>query len=86
MAMTALDFLLDPAKVQASWDYFRNEQTTETTYRNFVREDDTPAVHLNKGIMAEYRDEMRQYYYDPSKYDTYLEQLGIDYPTVRPKQ
>ncbi len=23
------------------------------------------------------------YYYDPSKYSTYLEQLGISYPTVR---
>jgi len=34
--------------------------------------------------MARYRDEMRKYYYDPSKYDTYLQQLGITYPTVTP--
>jgi aminobenzoyl-glutamate utilization protein B len=33
--------------------------------------------------MAEYRDRMRKYYYDPSRYDTYLEQLGIAYPTLR---
>jgi aminobenzoyl-glutamate utilization protein B len=26
---------------------------------------------------------MRKYYYDASKYDTYLDQLGIKYPTVR---
>jgi aminobenzoyl-glutamate utilization protein B len=26
---------------------------------------------------------MKPFYYDPSKYDTYLEQLGIKYPTVR---
>ena len=26
---------------------------------------------------------MKMYYYDSDKYDTYLEQLGIDYPTVR---
>ena len=26
---------------------------------------------------------MRKYYYDPTKYKTYLEQLGIQYPTVR---
>jgi aminobenzoyl-glutamate utilization protein B len=26
---------------------------------------------------------MKPMYYDPSKYDTYLEQLGIKYPTVR---
>jgi aminobenzoyl-glutamate utilization protein B len=26
---------------------------------------------------------MKKYYYDPSKYKTYLEQLGIKYPTVK---
>ena len=26
--------------------------------------------------------EMRKYYYDPTRYKTYLEQLGIQYPTV----
>ena len=33
--------------------------------------------------MAKYRPEMKKYYYDPTKYKTYLEQLGIAYPTVR---
>jgi aminobenzoyl-glutamate utilization protein B len=27
---------------------------------------------------------MKKFYYDPTKYPTYLEQLGIKYPTVRP--
>ena len=27
---------------------------------------------------------MKKYYYDPSRYKTYLEQLGIKYPTVKP--
>jgi aminobenzoyl-glutamate utilization protein B len=40
---------------------------------------------LNREIMAGYREEMKKLYYDPTKYDTYLEQLGIEYPTVRPK-
>jgi aminobenzoyl-glutamate utilization protein B len=26
---------------------------------------------------------MRRFYYDPAKFSTYLEQLGITYPTVR---
>jgi aminobenzoyl-glutamate utilization protein B len=26
---------------------------------------------------------MKKYYYDPSRYKTYLDQLGIKYPTVR---
>ena len=28
--------------------------------------------------MGRFREQMREYYYDPSKYDTYLEQLGIE--------
>jgi aminobenzoyl-glutamate utilization protein B len=33
--------------------------------------------------MQEYRPRMKGFYYDPAKYDTYLEQLGIKYPTVK---
>jgi aminobenzoyl-glutamate utilization protein B len=48
-----------------------------------MRPDDQPATFLNKLTMEKYRPEMRKYYYDPTKYKTYLEQLGIKYPTVR---
>ena len=85
MAMTALDFFLEAAKVEAAWKYFREEQTKEVKYVPFIRETDTPAIHLNREIMAKYREEMKKYYYDSTKYDSYLEQLGIEYPTVRPK-
>ena len=44
---------------------------------------DKPAIWLNRKIMEEYREQMRKFYYDPTKYNTYLEQLGISYPTVR---
>jgi aminobenzoyl-glutamate utilization protein B len=33
--------------------------------------------------MAEYREPMRKFYFDPTRYETYMEQLGIKYPTVR---
>jgi aminobenzoyl-glutamate utilization protein B len=33
--------------------------------------------------MKNFREEMEKYYYDPEKYDTYLEQLGISYPTLK---
>ena len=33
--------------------------------------------------MDKYREQMKKYYYDPTKYKTYLEQLGITYPTVK---
>jgi len=32
--------------------------------------------------MAEFRPLLQDLYYDPSRYDTYLEQLGIDYPQL----
>ena len=51
--------------------------------RSFLRGSDRPAIHLNRERMEKWRPEMRKYYYDPSRYETYLEQLGIDYPTVR---
>ena len=33
--------------------------------------------------MAKYREQMKKYYFDPTKYKTYLEQLGITYPTIK---
>jgi aminobenzoyl-glutamate utilization protein B len=82
-AMTMIDLLTKPALVQAAWDYFRNVQTTEIKYEPLIRPEDKPAIELNKGTMDKYRAEMKKYYYDPTKYKTYLEQLGIQYPTVK---
>jgi aminobenzoyl-glutamate utilization protein B len=82
-AMTMLDLYTHPELIQQAWDYFSNVQTKETKYQPLIRPQDVPAVWLNQKIMDQYRTEMRKYYYDPSKYDTYLEQLGIKYPTVR---
>jgi aminobenzoyl-glutamate utilization protein B len=82
-AMTILDILLQPELVQHAWDYFNNVQTKTVKYKSFLRPDDKPAIWLNRKIMDEYRPRMKAFYYDPSKYDTYLEQLGIKYPTVR---
>jgi aminobenzoyl-glutamate utilization protein B len=85
-ALTMLDILLHPELVDKAWDYFKNEQTKETKYKTFLRPDDRPATFLNTKIMEQYRPAMKALYYDASKYDTYLEQLGIKYPTVRPEE
>jgi len=82
-AMTVLDLMTKPAVVSQAWDYFRNVQTKDIKYFPLMRAEDRPAIWLNKAIMDKYRPEMRKYYYDPTKYKTYLEQLGIKYPTVR---
>ena len=82
-AMTMLDLLTHPELVKAAWDYFNNVQTKDVKYKSFLRPDDQPATWLNKKIMDQYRDKMRPLYYNPAKYGTYLEQLGIKYPTVK---
>jgi len=85
-ALTVLDLLLHPELVKSAWDYFNNEQNKETKYTSLLRPDDKPAIWLNKKIMDEYRPRMKPLYFDSSKYDNYLEQLGIQYPTVRATQ
>jgi aminobenzoyl-glutamate utilization protein B len=82
-AMTVLDLLMRPEVVSQAWDYFRNVQTKDVKYTPLIRPEDTPATWLNEDTMARYRPELKKYYYDPSKYKTYLDQLGIRYPTTR---
>ncbi|MFN0087517.1 MAG: amidohydrolase [Blastocatellia bacterium] len=82
-AMTALDFMLNPDLVKQAWDYFRNVQTKEVKYQPLINPTDQPAIELNRDKMEKFRAEMKKFYYDPAKYKTYLEQLGIQYPTVR---
>jgi aminobenzoyl-glutamate utilization protein B len=82
-AMTMLDLYLKPSVLTQAWSFFRDVQTKEVKYTPLIRPQDRPAVWLNTETMAKYRPEMRKLYYDPTKYKTYLEQLGIKYPTVR---
>jgi aminobenzoyl-glutamate utilization protein B len=87
-AMTMLDLLARPQLLRDAWAYFRDVQTKTITYAPFIRRTDEPAVELNRDIMARYhmaryREQMKPFYYDPTKYGSYLEQLGVAYPTVR---
>jgi aminobenzoyl-glutamate utilization protein B len=82
-AMTVLDLLTKPELIKGAWDYFNNVQTKDEKYIPFITRDTPPATHLNKAILEKYRDQMRKFYYDPTKFPTYLDQLGIKYPTVR---
>ena len=84
-AMTVLDILSTPKLVTDAWDYFTNEQTKTTKYYPLIGPTDQPPIWLNREIMERYRPEMRKYYYDSKKYKSYLEQLGIVYPTVHEK-
>lgn len=84
-AMTVLDILSTPKLVTDAWDYFTNEQTKTTKYYPLIGPNDQPPIWLNREILLRYREDMKKFYYDPKKYNSYLEQLGITYPTVRDK-
>ena len=85
-AMTLLDLLLKPEIIKEAWAYYKDEQTKDIKYEPLISPKEQPAIYLNKKIMAEFKPKMEKFYYDPSKYKSYLEQLGIKYPTVRDDQ
>ena len=82
-AMTMVDILLRPELVKSAWEYFRNVQLKDTKYTPFIAADTPPPTWVNKDTMERYRPELKKFYYDPSRYGTYLEQLGIRYPMLR---
>ena len=84
-ALTLLDLFLRPELVEEAWSYFNDVQAPEQEYIPFISATDQPAIFLNEQIMQRYRPLMEPYYYDATRFDTYLEQLGIEYPTVREK-
>ena len=83
VAMTVLDFLNDKSLIDKSWNYFKNVQSKEETYKPMISENDDAPIYLNKGIMDKYREDLEKFYYDETKYDSYLDQLNITYPTIR---
>ncbi len=80
-ALTLLDFLLQPRLVQQARDYFE-KQTEDRQYTTFLRPEDEPAIWLNREIMERFKPQLEELYYDETRYDTYLEQLGIEYPQI----
>jgi aminobenzoyl-glutamate utilization protein B len=86
VALTTLDLLTKPALRKAARDYFVNVQTKDQKYVPMLSASDRPALEINSDIMARYKPELQKYYYDPSRYPTYLEQLGIKFPLLeKPK-
>jgi len=82
-AMTLLDFMVRPELLDQAWAYFNEVQTNDLKYVPFIRDTDQPAIHMNQEVMDQFREEMRPYYFDSQRYETYLDQLGVSYPTLR---
>ncbi len=81
-AMTALDLLLKPELLESARKYFA-EQTKDVKWKSLIPVDAQPPVHFNKEKMERVRGQLEKLRYDPSRHKTYLEQLGIQYPTIK---
>ena len=84
-AMTIIDFLLKPSLIEDAWTYFNTVQSKETKYKPMIDARDLPPIYLNKDKQQQFREKLEKFYYDETKYKTYLEQLGITYPTLKKK-
>ena len=84
-ALTLMDLFTNPKILNDAKEYFKNVQTKDVQYIPFITDKDIAPIYLNKEKMDTYRNEMKKFYYNPAKYKTYMEQLGITYPTLNKK-
>jgi len=82
IAMTLVDLLTRPELVQEAKTYFTDVQLKNNKALPLLAETDMPQIQINREAMERYRPQMRPYYYDSTKYDTYLDQLGVKFPAV----
>ncbi|MCP5347459.1 MAG: amidohydrolase [Gammaproteobacteria bacterium] len=80
VALTTYDLITDSELLESAKYYFETVQLANGSYDPVLTPEDQPAVHLNRELMEQMRPQMEAYYFDPTRYDSYLEQLGIDYP------
>ena len=86
MAMTMVDLLMRPELIQGAKTYFTDVQLKNNKVLPLLSDTDQPQIHLNRETMERFRPEMRKFYYDATKYDTYLDQLGVKFPTLTKAQ
>jgi len=82
LAATVLDMMTTPRLLADAKRYFTDVQLKTDRYDPVLTPADKPAIWLNEKAMKEMRPAMEKYYYDSAKYPTYLDQLGIKYPTT----
>ena len=80
VALTVLDLMTSPEELAKAKKFFNEDQQKYDHYKPFVTATDVPAIHINDDYMRTYRPLMEPYYYDSTKYPSYLDQLGIKFP------
>jgi len=79
LAGTLIDLYTVPANLQTIKADFA-KQMTGVEWKSIVPPGAKPPTHLNMELMARYRPLLEKYYYNPDSPQTYLEQLGVQYP------
>jgi len=82
-AMTLIEMLTKPSVLEEAWAYFNEEQTKETKYQPMIEASTEAPTYLNTEIDERFRPALSKYFYNEKKYDSYLEQLGVSYPTLK---
>ena len=82
IAMTAIAVASDPELVEEAWRYYREVTTKDYTWESLIPEGTEPPIHLNADKMEKYRPLIEPFIYDETRFETYLEQLGVTYPTL----
>jgi len=84
LARTTIQLFTEPDLVTQAKAYVHDVQTRDQQYEPFITGDDPSPIDLNTDIMATFKPLLEEYYFDETRFDTSLEQLGIEYPTLRP--
>jgi aminobenzoyl-glutamate utilization protein B len=82
VAMTAIDVLTNPRLLADAKQYFTDVTTKDLRWESLIPEGTPPPTHLNEDRMSRFRPQLDSLVYDPTRFGTYLEQLGIAYPTT----
>ena len=86
IALSLIDLLTRPELVKEAKTYFTEVQLKNNKVLPLLADTDMPQVQINHDTMERFRPQMRNYYYDAAKYDTYLDQLGVKFPTLAKAQ
>jgi aminobenzoyl-glutamate utilization protein B len=82
VAMTVIDMVTQPRLIADAKTWFETVQLKTDRYDPLIGPGDKPAIWLNEQVMRNYRPAMEKFYYDPARYPTYLDQLGVAYPAA----
>lgn len=83
IALTAIDLLTDAKLLAAAKQYFQDVTTKEYKWQSLIPPETRPPTFLNEERMARFRPALDSLAYDPTRFATYLEQLGISYPVLK---